>query len=194
MDTHPGYCNNVFTRWRLFSCSVLLATMNLKTREKRSRGIGTALVIINFVINVFWTFFSAASRCRYASRLLLILSCSWFSYSQLSPKVLMWNCENVFNVLNVSSVKSRSLHSFPRARHSHRLWLVAVVLQSKMKPKQIVPISIFLYIATFNAGQSRSTGWLEGKARLRAISCKWEMFVCILNQDFLSLWKIFIYF
>ena len=118
--------------------------MNLKTREKRSRGIGTALVIINFVINVFWTFFSAASRCRYASRLLLILSCSWFSYSQLSPKVLMWNCENVFNVLNVSSVKSRSLHSFPRARHSHRLWLVAVVLQSKMKPKQIVPISIFL--------------------------------------------------
>ena len=59
--------------------------------------------------------------------------------------VLMWNCENVFNVFNISSVKSRSLHSFPRARHSHRLWFVAVVLfQSRINPKQIVPISIFL--------------------------------------------------
>ena len=148
MDTHPGYCNNVFTRWRLFSCSVLLATMNLKTREKPSRGIGTVVVII-LSFTFFGHFFRPCHSCKYASHPLLMLSCSWFSYSQLSLKVLMRNwhfqCVQCFQCFQ-RQVEITSLISKGKTQ-SQVIITCSISIPEQKKTKQIVPISIFLKIS-----------------------------------------------
>ena len=90
MVTHPGYLQSFFHQVKVVFMLGLAGDDELEDEgeaEQRNRYRRCH----HFIIYIFWTLFPARHSCKCASHPLLILSCSWFSFSQLSLKVLMRN-------------------------------------------------------------------------------------------------------